>query len=83
MRCNLSARDQLDRDFLELRRRLLDVAAGLDRIDRAGGADMIRTDARVTMLRRAAMVLTDDCADRAERVQMVFSDEYDDNWRGR
>ncbi len=78
----LTARDCLDREFLEIRRRLIDVAAALDRIDRSDGADAIRLDPRIAKFRQATLVLTDGQDDRAERVQMVFSDAYDEAWRG-
>ncbi len=77
----LTAGDYLDREFLEIRRRLIDIAAALDRIDRANGSDDLSSDPRMERLRQAVLVLTDGQGDRAERVQMVFSDAYDNAWR--
>ena len=77
-----TASDYLDRELLEIRRRLIDIAAALDRIDRADGADQLRLDPRVALMLKAALVLTDGQGDRAERVQMVLSDAYDETWRG-
>ncbi len=76
-----TAGDNLDREFLEIRHRLIDIAAALDRIDRADGADGLRSDPRLALLRHAILVLTDGQGNRAERVQMVFSDTYDAAWR--
>ncbi|MHC4234685.1 MAG: hypothetical protein ACYSUQ_06185 [Planctomycetota bacterium] len=58
----------LDGEFLEIRRRLLEIAAALDRIDRGQNAEAIRSDPRLAELLEAAGVLTDGGPDRAERV---------------
>ncbi len=71
----------LDREFLEIRAHVLTVAASLDRLDRA--ENTVRDDPRMTRLRRALEVLLSDRPDRAERVQLVFSLDYDPTWRGR
>jgi len=69
------AKELLDQQFLEMRWRTLSLAADLDRIARAaGGPDALRADARVQKLRRAFELLTGEGTDRAERVQMIFSD---------
>jgi len=70
----------LDREFLPLRGRLLEVGAALDRIARAGG---VCDDPRVDQIRRSLELLSQarDTADRAEQVQMIFSLPYDPNWR--
>ncbi len=78
---DLGAKQMLDREFLEIRRRLLDVAAALERIERADGYDEVRSAPHMAMLREAARVLIDEAPNRAERVQMVFSDDYDEAWR--
>ena len=76
-----TAREMLDRNFLEVRHRLLDIAAALDRIDRARNAPETRSDARYLQLERALRVMTDGEPDRSERVQMVFSLPYHEDWR--
>lgn len=75
----LSASEYLDREFLGIRSRLLDVAATLDRIDRAAGD--VSDDARLVKLRQAMALLAGPGPDRAEAFQMLFSLEYDPNWR--
>lgn len=82
MHQKLTAGQMLDRDFLEIRRRLLDIAAAFDRIERADAPDSVRADPRIATLREAAHMAVDERGDRARRVQMVFSDEYDKTWRG-
>ncbi len=69
----MNAMDVLERDFLKMRHSVLDVAAALDRIDRAEGAEAAQRDPRMTMLREAVHTLTSDKPDRAERIQMIFS----------
>ncbi len=69
-----------DRYFLEMRCRVLDLAAALDRLDRAEGrAD---DDPRFAQLRNAIAELSTAELGRAERVQLAFSREYDPDWRG-
>lgn len=77
----LSATQYLDREYLEVRCRLIDVAAALDRIAGATGADSARTDARYRKLMQAIEELGRDGDPRAERLQMLFSDSYDAGWR--
>ena len=60
----------MDREFLGVRCRLIELAASLDRMDRAGGA---AADPRLAQIRQALEILADDKPDRAERMQMAFS----------
>lgn len=76
----LPAKDALDRHFLEARSRLLDVAAILDRIGRGQGADGASDDPRMEKIRQALEVLHDRSGGRAERIQQVFSLEYEPGW---
>ncbi len=73
----MNAMDAFERDFLKMRHRVLDVAAALDRIDRADGAEAVQRDPRMTMLHEAVNTLTSGKSDRAERVQMIFSIPFD------
>lgn len=68
----------LDRDFLALRARLIDLAAGFDRIDR--DTQTAKDDPRWRQLRRAIDVLASSETHRAERMQMHFSLAYDPAW---
>jgi len=70
----------LDRHFLEIRCGLLDLAAALDRIERSDAFDSVRRDARLAQIREAIGILSGDGNDRAERLQMLFSDEYVAGW---
>jgi hypothetical protein len=70
----------LDREFLETRCRILDVAAALDRIDRAPERHGHPPDPRLAQIRRALEALSFPDAGRAETVQQIFSLEYDPDW---
>lgn len=70
----------LDSSFLEVRARLLDVAACLDRIDRAASRERVAGDERLAGIARSLAILADGMPDRAERIQLVFSDEYEPGW---
>jgi hypothetical protein len=76
-----SAREILDREFLEIRARILDIAASLDRLSRA--AEAVEEDPRLLQIRRGLAVLQGQKADRAEQVQTVFSLPYDPDWKAR
>lgn len=61
----------VDAYFMEHRARLLDVAAFLDRVDRAGaGSD----DFRMQAFRRGVAILGDGLPDRARRILELLSD---------
>lgn len=79
-----SKADVLNRDFLETRSRVLDLAAALDRLDRAprpGATDP--PDSRVGRIRQAIEALLEPGPGRAETVQRIFSLDYDPAWRAR
>jgi sporulation-control protein spo0M len=75
----MNANQILDREFLEIRAKILEVAAALDRLDRADGD--VRADPRMQLIRNAIEVLSKDDSHRAERVQLLFSREYDEAWQ--
>jgi len=68
----------LDREFLEIRARLLQVAAAFDRIGRAPGS--VDRDPRLEKLQRALAVLQSSDPNRAEQIQLIFSRPYDAGW---
>jgi hypothetical protein len=71
----------LDRDFLEVRSKLLEIAASLDRIDRAPVHHGDHPDPRLGHVRQALEALSQPGPDRAETIQLIFSLEYDPAWR--
>lgn len=65
------ARDVLADQYLEMRGRILALAADFDRIQRAGD---VGDDLRLIDLKACVSELLSDAAGRAERVQMRLSD---------
>jgi hypothetical protein len=76
----LPAGKALEMFFLEARARLLDVAAILDRIGRGADAADAAADPRMARIRQALEVLLDPSGGRAERIQQIFSLDYDPTW---
>lgn len=75
-----TARQILDRHYLEIRSKILDLAASLDRIDRADDNAGVADDPRIAKLQSGLQLLLVKATDRAEQVQMLFSDAYAPNW---
>lgn len=72
----LDAKALLDRQYHEMRWRILSLAADLDRLQRAaGGEAVLKNDLRIGALRKCLDELSSADVDRAERVQMILSDK--------
>jgi hypothetical protein len=69
----------LEQEYLPARAKILELAATLDRLDRAEG-DVVDAPRR-KQLRAAIELLLDEESDHAERVQLLFSRTYDRRWR--
>ncbi len=71
--CPLSRSQVVDMYFMEHRAKLIDVAAFLDRVERAGdeGVD----DFRMKAFRDALAILADGSPERAARLLDLFSDQ--------
>lgn len=69
--CPLPREKVVDLYFLEHRAKLLDIAAFLDRVERAAPA---ADDFRMAALRCASAILLDDQPEKARRVLEAFSD---------
>lgn len=68
-----------DDEFLGLRAKVLELAAALDRVDRAAGPPV--EDEKMRKLRAAMETLLRPDAHRAEQIQLLFSRPYRDDWR--
>jgi hypothetical protein len=69
----LTQRELITEYFMEHRVQVLELAAFLDRLDRAREIDA-DDDFRLRSIRAALAVLVDGDGDRTQRVQMIFSD---------
>ncbi len=76
---NKTADEVLTKEFLEIRTRILDLAAMLDRLDRATGD--VTHDRRMAMIRQGLAALESTDPGRAERVQLIFSLPYEAQWQ--
>lgn len=79
MLANRAAADVLNREFLEVRCKILELAAAMDRLDRATGS--VADDPRLAKIHEAMEVVADQRSDRAEQVQLIFSRPYHDHWQ--
>lgn len=76
-----TAQQILDQVFLDTRAKLLEVAASLDRLDRAAGAEVAKADPRRARLQKTLDILASSATNRAEQLQLLFSDTYDEKWQ--
>jgi hypothetical protein len=77
----LDAPEVLNREFLEIRARLIQVAALLDRLDRASGT--VSSDPRIAGIYQAIDVLANPGPGRAEKLQLIFSRQYETDWKSK
>lgn len=71
--CPMTGAQLVDEYFIENRTRLLDLAAFLDRLDRAADS-AVDADFRMQAFRETVRVLSGLNGDRVEQIQMIFSD---------
>lgn len=80
-----SANDVLEESFLDVRAKLIEVAACLDRIDRtAESTGTCLSEMQLVQrekIRAAIEICGSNDADRAERLQQLFSRSFDPDWR--
>lgn len=72
--CRLSRKEVIDTYFLEHRAKLLDIAAFLDRVDRAAASATDVDDFRLVAYSRALAVLGSPGPGRVRRMQEILSD---------
>ena len=77
----MNSSEILEREFLEMRARVLELAACLDRIDRAPG-DVSDAD-KMIGIRKGIEILNDSDSDRAKKIQLLFSREYQKDWEAK
>ena len=76
---NATAAQILDREFLTIRGKLLEVAAALDRIECGQGS--AAGDPRLKKIRETLAILGREGTNRAEQLQLIFSLPYEPAWR--
>ena len=75
----MPAQKVIDREFLEIRAKILELAASFDRINRGDGS--IDGDPRLDLIFEGLKLISEDQPGRAERVQLLFSRMYSESWR--
>ena len=74
-----TATEVVSQEFLQTRAKILELAAFFDRLNQPlqGPAEQ----RQVTLLQQACEILNDDSPDKAARVQLLFSRQYQPSWR--
>jgi len=75
-----SASEVFDQTYLDIRAGVLVLGASLDRIDRSEGGESICDDARRERIQRGLEILSGPGLNRAEQIQVLFSDPYQPGW---
>ena len=77
-----NAEQVVEQEFLQVRAKILEIAAFLDRLDPqdAQGISSVNAD-RLKLLRAGCELLLDADSDKAARLQLLFSRKYDEQWR--
>lgn len=73
-----NSKEILEQNFLEIRSKILELAASLDRIDRAGP---IADHPLWNQIQQGINLLEVSSPNRAEQVQLLFSRPYEADWR--
>lgn len=77
-----SAEQVVEQEFLQVRAKILEIAAFLDRLDPVdSGSISETTEARLKLLRAGCELLLDSDGNKAARVQLLFSRTFDEQWR--
>ena len=76
---SMPAPEVLDREFLEIRAKLLELAASFDRLQRGDGS--VTADPRSQLIQDGIRVLQEAEEGRAERLQLLFSQPFESDWR--
>ena len=75
----MTAQEVLEREFFEMRAKILQLGASLDRMERAEGS--IEQKEKLDLLNKGIQILLDQQTNRAETIQLLFSREYEENWK--
>lgn len=74
-----TASQVLEQEFLQVRAKILEIAAFFDRLSEAPESPI--NEQQLGLLRSGCKILDDEQSDKAARVQLLFSRQYDENWR--
>lgn len=81
MQVPIDAVELLDREYLTIRAKILELAATFDRLERSRG-DVTKSPEMVAVQQALEVLLAKETdADRAERIQLIFSRPYTKEWK--
>jgi hypothetical protein len=75
----LTIKQLFEQEFPALRCKMLEIAAILDRLDRGQGDD-VDGDYRMAWIRAGLETLESDEPHRARKLQLIFSQPYEEGW---
>lgn len=77
-----NAEQIVEQEYLQVRAKILEIAAFLDRLDPEDAKAVSPGNAeRLKLLQAGCELLVDSESDKAARLQLLFSRKYDDQWR--
>ena len=77
-----NAEQIVEQEFLQVRAKILEIAAFLDRLEPKSADSVSSVNAeRLKLLRNGCELLLDADRDKAARLQLLFSRKYDEQWR--
>jgi hypothetical protein len=81
-----NAEQIVEQEFLQMRAKILEIAAFFDRLEadstkQAGAATSSVSQERLKLLRAGCDLLLDSESDKAARVQLLLSRKFDEQWR--
>jgi hypothetical protein len=74
-----AASQVLDEEYLQIRAKILEIAAFFDRLAEADASDVDQS--KLELLQGGCRLLDDGELDKTARVQLLFSRDYDSQWR--
>ena len=77
-----NAEQVVEQEFLQIRSKILEIAAFLDRLEPEDVVSVSSANAeRLKLLREGCALLIDADSEKAARLQLLFSRKYDEQWR--
>ncbi len=76
-----NAEQVVEQEFLQIRAKILEIAAFYDRLENDDAPLSEANQQRLKLLREGCQLLLESAPNKASRVQLLFSRQYDESWR--
>lgn len=76
-----NAEQVVEQEFLQVRAKILEIAAFYDRLETEDAQLSEANQQRLKLLDAGCQLLLDSESNKASRVQLLFSRQYDESWR--